>query len=66
MKKVHILLGNFTFYDEGIDNVYKCFINCIDEIVEIDEDSAEEFCEEMLDTYEGYLIPEMYNGKIEI
>lgn len=66
MKKVHVLLGDFIFYDEDIDNDYKCFINCIDEIVEIDEDLAEEFCEEMLDTYESYLILEMYKGKIEI
>ena len=66
MKKVHVLLGVFTFYEEQFDGVYKCIIHRIDEIVEIEEETAEKFCEDSLNTYEAYLIPEMYNGLIEI
>lgn len=66
MKKVHVLLGDFTFYEEQFDGIYKCIIHRIDEVVEIDEETAEEFCEESLDTYESYLIPEMYNGLIKM
>ena len=36
----------------------------IDEEVNIEESELDEFCEDMLAKYEGYLIPSMYKGVI--
>lgn len=45
---------------------YKAIINRIDEIVEVNVNELDSFCEESLDNYESYLIPSLYNGFIEI
>ena len=66
MKKVHVLLGDFTFYKEEFDGIYKCVIHRIDEIMEIDKEKVDDFCEESLDTYESYFVPEIYGGLIEM
>lgn len=65
MKKVKVLLGQFTFFDQQIDNKFMTIVHKIDEVVMVDEDKVDYFCEASLDNHEGYLIPEYYNGEIE-
>lgn len=42
------------------------YIYKVEEIVEVEEQELDNFCENSLENYEGYLIPEMFNGKILI
>jgi hypothetical protein len=53
-----VLLGDFGFVGED------AYIYLIDEIAEVEENELDKFCEDSLDIYEGYLIPEKFNGKI--
>ncbi len=65
---IYVLLGSFTFLEEHRDGVYKTIIHQIDAIKSFSSvDEAEEAAEnEISSQYEGYLIPQVYNGLIEI
>ena len=65
MKKTILILGNITFLDRQIDNETKAIVNTIDKVLVVSEAGAEEIGELMLDTYESYLIPSMYNHTID-
>lgn len=56
--KYQVLLGEFDFVGED------AYIYSIDEIAEVYEKDLDKFCEDSLDMYEGYLIPEKFNGAI--
>lgn len=60
MEKYHVLLGEFAFIEGD------CIIIRIDDIQEVQKNHLDVFCEESLDNYEGYLIPELFHGKISL
>ena len=59
----HRILNDNISYLSGL---YIATINRIDDIFEVEESTLDTFCEDLLDTYESYLIPEEYNGFIEM
>ena len=61
-KKVRVLLGSFTF----LENPFHTIIHKVEkeEFVEIQD--LDKFCEDVLNTYEGYFIPSMYNGIVTL
>lgn len=63
-KLIYVLAGDFTFIETGGE--YKAIINRVDEIFEVEKSKLDNFCEELLEEYESYLIPSLYNGKIEL
>lgn len=66
MDKVILLLGDFTFLNREVDKETKTIINRIDSVILCSsEDSAEQIGEDLLDEYEGYLVPSSYSYPIE-
>ncbi len=69
MKKYYVLLGCFTFLEQQHDGEFKTIIHRIDEIKSFDTtDEALEYGEATIETgkFEGYLIPQVYMGEIEM
>lgn len=68
MEKIYVLLGEMTFLEEAHDGVFKAIIHRIDEIKSFDtQNEADEYAEYAIcNTHESYLIPQVYNGAIEI
>jgi hypothetical protein len=62
--KVKVLFGDMTFFDEQIDERNETTVHCVRKIEMVDKDKLDVVCEEGLKTYEGYLIPDEYKGKI--
>lgn len=61
----YVMLGDFTFLDPIQDGEHKVIINRIDEVKAfVTIEQAEKYGEEQLDNFEGYLVPQSYNGKI--
>ena len=67
-KLIYVLLGHMTFFDERLDGVFKTIIHTISEVKSFDSiKEAEEYGEESLHTKcESYLIPQVYDGIIEM
>ena len=75
MEKVKVLLGSFTFLEPELnypkrhitrgDGVHKAIVHRIDKEIDVLVSELDDFCEKSLETYEGYLIPSMYNGVIQ-
>lgn len=78
MEKVKVLLGSFTFLEPrpnlpfvedmvrtSVADSYTAIIHRIDKEAEVLLSDLDDFCENSLETYEGYLIPSMYNGIIQ-
>lgn len=49
----------------NINGLYKAIVHRIDKEVNVLISELDNFCEKSLETYEGYLIPSMYNGVIQ-
>jgi len=65
MKQWTVLLGSFNFYEDRIDGVDKAVIE-ESRTVSLygTEDQILDQCEELLDTEDGYLVPELYHFPI--
>jgi hypothetical protein len=64
MAKVKVLFGEMTFFDEQIDGKHETIVHTVQKIEMVEEEKLDNHCEEMLDNFTSYLIPEQYNGKI--
>jgi hypothetical protein len=61
---VVVLFGDFSFYEGTMGETSKAIVNRIDKKTTCKIKNLDVFCEEGLEDYESYLIPELYNGKI--
>ena len=64
MARVKVLLGDMTFFDEVVDGKNEAIVHRIKRVEMIEEHLLDDFCEEMLNEFECYLVPEEYTGKI--
>lgn len=66
MKNYLIVFGEFTFFDDSIDGEQEAIVHSIAEIMLVDADKADTIAEDIISKglYDGYLIPQMYKGKI--
>ena len=63
---VKLLVGDFTFFDPQIDGEHKCQINRVDNVLDCaNSELAEEIGENLLDTYESYLVLPTYTGRLD-
>ena len=62
---MNVLLGDITFLNEKIDGIDEAIIhNVIEKDLEGTIEEIYDMCEELLEVYQGYLIPSKYLGKI--
>lgn len=63
---VKLLVGDFTFLDRQIDGEHKTIINDVSGVFTcLNEESALELGENMLEFFESYLVLPTYTGEIE-
>ena len=66
--KRHITRGDgWHIHDNSpsLNGVYKAIVHRIDKEIDVLVSELDDFCEKSLETYEGYLIPSMYNGVVQ-
>lgn len=59
MQKVTIIFGNITFEENK-----KAIVHEIHGIVKIDKSKADEFGDENVNYFDGYVIPEIWDGEV--
>jgi hypothetical protein len=64
MARVKVLLGDMTFFDEKVDGKHETIVHNVRRIALVKSEDLDEFCENSLDEFEGYLVPSEYKGKI--
>lgn len=61
---VTVLFGDFSFFEGTMGEPSLAIINKIDKTTTCKIKELDTFCEDGLENYESYLIPEIYKGEI--
>ncbi len=64
MARVKVLLGDMTFFDERVDGKHEAVVHNVRRIALVKPEDLDDFCENSLEEFEGYLVPSEYSGKI--
>lgn len=64
MKKVKVIFGHMTHFDEQIDGFNAVIVHSIQKVMMVDEDKLDDVCEDGLNDFDSYLIPEQYNFEV--
>lgn len=64
MAHVKIIFGNITFDNLVSDNSKVAIVHEIDTVMKFPEEMAEDNGDNLVNFYDGYVIPELFDGKI--
>jgi len=64
MKKVKVLFGQMTHFNEVIDGFDGVIVHSIQKVMMVDEDKLDDVCEDGLHEFDSYLVPEEYQFEV--